>query len=156
MNLLVAPQPEKMLHSAYLTAGGAVCQVTYQCDVQIIVQEGFPLPPMSPLGGGVSRRAAAAPLPASSTVRSRETIAIVNHTRSSSDPFFWGYQLKFDRYRSGEAVCFSSERRLVCWRRVERRHPASEKQARAGTRVQTTFTVSGKCGVALLVTIVFA
>ncbi|KAK2892980.1 hypothetical protein Q8A67_012968 [Cirrhinus molitorella] len=43
---------------------------------------------MSPLGGGVSRRAAAAPLPASSTVtkRSRETIAIVNHTRSASKP----------------------------------------------------------------------
>lgn len=64
-----------MFHSAYYTAGGAVRQVTYQCDVQIIVQEGFPLPPMSPLGGGVSRRAAAAPLPASSTVRSRETNA---------------------------------------------------------------------------------
>lgn len=55
-----------MFHSAYYTAGGAVRQVTYQCNVQIIVQEGFPLPPMSPLGGGVSRRAAAAPLPASS------------------------------------------------------------------------------------------
>jgi len=32
---------EQMFHSAKYTAGGAVCQVTCQCYVQIIVQEGF-------------------------------------------------------------------------------------------------------------------
>lgn len=75
---------------------------------------------MSPLGGGVSTRAAAAPAPlpdwTTVTVRSRETIAIVNlNTKlpQSFDPLRRGYRHTFKRYRTGKSALFSSKTRLV-------------------------------------------